>query len=342
MKAVLFCKNPYAFGIMLPLFKELKAQQHEMIWYIPDELKVKCPEEILQWTQCSSMVELMRFNADVNFVPGNEIPHYLPGLKVQIFHGFAGEKKGHFHIRHYFDLYLTQGPYFTERFNQLAVKYKNFEVSETGWCKLDILYNNGENETTQDGKKHILYAPTFSPRLTSGEKYLGEIEKLCANKDFEVHIKFHDLMDKQLVERYYQLAEGTNNLTISKEANILPLMKRCDLMISDTSSVVYEFLLLDKPVVTLETTSKHIRWDNITLSNNLRNVVENNLKYDPYRAERKWFIDNYHPYTDGQSSARMIKAAQDYIDINGVPQQRKLSFLRRRKMNRTFGKKPQL
>ena len=25
------------------------------------------------------------------------------GLKVQVFHGLAGEKKGHFRIRHYFD-----------------------------------------------------------------------------------------------------------------------------------------------------------------------------------------------------------------------------------------------
>ncbi len=342
MKAVLFCKNPYAFGIMLPLFDELKAQGHEIIWYIPDELKSKCPERIMQWAHCNSMIELMRFNADVNFVPGNEIPHFLPGLKVQIFHGFAGEKKGHFRIRHYFDLYLTQGPYFTERFNQLAAKHKNFDVAETGWCKLDILYKNGELDTAKNSKKHILYAPTFSPRLTSGEKYMGEIEKLCANKDFEVHIKFHDLMNKELVEKYHQLANRIDNLSISNEANILPLMKRCDLMISDTSSVVYEFLLLDKPIVTLETTSKHIRWDDIDLSKNLKAVVENNLENDPYQAERKWFIDNYHPYTDGQSSARMIKAAKDYIDLHGVPQQRKLSFLRRRKMNRIFGKKPDL
>ncbi|MBR8535527.1 CDP-glycerol glycerophosphotransferase family protein [Carboxylicivirga sediminis] len=342
MRAVLFCINPYAFGILLPLYEELKKQNHDIIWYIPDNLRHKSPDGILQSANCNTMAELMRFNADVNFVPGNVIPHYLPGVKVQIFHGFAGEKKGHFHIRHYFDLYLTQGPYFTERFQQLAAKYKNFEVAETGWCKLDILYKDNDTKKPADNKQHILYAPTFSPRLTSGEKYMGEIEKLCANKDLLVHIKFHDLMNKQIVEKYHQLAHSIDNMCISTEANILPLMKQCDLMISDTSSVVYEFLLLDKPVITLETTSKHIRWDDINQSSDLRSVVENNLTNDPYKAERKWFIDNYHPYADGQSAARMIEAAKHYIVNHGIPQVRKLSFLRRRKMNKMFGKKPQL
>ena len=57
---------------------------------------------------------------------------------MQRFATFIDEKKGHFRIRKYFDLYLTQGPFFTKKFNELKKKFKNFEVVETGWPKLDI------------------------------------------------------------------------------------------------------------------------------------------------------------------------------------------------------------
>ena len=173
MKAVLFCINPYAFGILKPLHDELIKQGNDVLWYIPNNIQSKCPfyNEVKVST---TIKELATYNSDAIFVPGNEVPHYLRGVKTQVFHGLAGEKKGHFRIRSYFDLYLTQGPYFTDGFNRLAKKYKDFEVIETGWCKLDTLFQNHDeykrerNEIlSKNGKKNlILFAPTFSPSLT--------------------------------------------------------------------------------------------------------------------------------------------------------------------------------
>ena len=48
-------------------------------------------------------------------------------------------------------------------------------------------------------------------------------------------------------------------------------------------------------------------------------------------------IKKYHPYTDGKSSQRMIKAVRKYISNSGVPRVRKLSFLRRLKVYKIFG-----
>ena len=123
----------------------------------------------------SDIKEIEAFKSDAIFVPGNEVPHYLRGVKIQVFHGLAGEKKGHFRIRNYFDLYLTQGPYFTNKFNELKSKFKDFDVVETGWPKLDIYgkdVHKYEEEKKSLLKKSkcaniVLYAPTFSPSLTS-------------------------------------------------------------------------------------------------------------------------------------------------------------------------------
>lgn len=84
-----------------------------------------------------SMQEVYDFSPEAIFVPGNIVPYYLPGVKIQVFHGYAAEKKDHWVIRRYFDTYFTQGPFFTKKFKELAAEYKDFEVVETGWPKQD-------------------------------------------------------------------------------------------------------------------------------------------------------------------------------------------------------------
>ena len=83
--------------------------------------------------------EVFSYNPDAIIVPGNVVPHYWPGVKVQIFHGLCEEKKGHYDITGFFDLYCTPGPLITEKFQVLQKKYKSFLVKETGWPKLDNL-----------------------------------------------------------------------------------------------------------------------------------------------------------------------------------------------------------
>ena len=347
MKTVLFCKNPYAFGILKPLHDEAIKKNFKVLWFVPEKLRDVFPFE-LDVTVTSSIAELVKFNADAHFVPGNEIPHYLNGLKVQIFHGLAGEKKGHFRIRHYFDLYLTQGPYFTERFLQLKNKYKNFDVIETGWPKLDGLFRK-DTETEQirthykekhKSEKIILYAPTFSPSLTSSSLLFEPLFEFAEKTATSVLIKFHDLMDKTSVLNYQQKAKNYPNVEIVEERNILPYLKVADMLISDTSSVVYEFVLLNKPVISLRTSSENIHWKNILNASELEQAIKDEFEHDHFREQRKLIIEKYHPYTDGQSALRMLDVVEEYIRNHGVPKRRNIPLFRRYKMNRMFGKKP--
>jgi CDP-ribitol ribitolphosphotransferase / teichoic acid ribitol-phosphate polymerase len=348
MKAVLFCANPYAFGILGPLYEELKVQGHETLWYVPAKIVASFPYKESPTT--TSIKGVYDFKSDAIFVPGNEVPHYLRGVKVQVFHGLAGEKKGHFRIRNYFDLYLTQGPYFTKPFQDFSKKHKDFKVVETGWCKLDSLYHHHKiYEQERDmllkksGKrKLILYAPTFSPSLTSAVIAQNAIFDIVDNEDVHVLVKFHDLMNEQVVMQYKEAATHRENLTIVEDRNILKPMIMADVMISDTSSVVYEFILLNKPVITINSTSTHIHWCNILLANTLRKTLMQEMEEDNYKANRINTINQYHPYTDGKSSARMISAVEAYIQHHGVPERRKLNLYRRLKLNRMFGKEPGL
>ena len=123
MRIVLFCENKYAVDILNPIQLEaVREGGNTVLWYVH---RKKIPEfplkDDVKWT--NSMQAIYDFQPDVIFVPGNIVPYYLPGVKVQIFHGYAAEKKDHWVIRRYFDTYFTQGPYFTKEFTRLSKKY---------------------------------------------------------------------------------------------------------------------------------------------------------------------------------------------------------------------------
>ena len=344
MKTILFCMNPYSFGILEPVMQVLKEKNYEFIWFVRTAILEKFPYQDERFT--SKIEDLVHFNSDAIFVPGNEVPHYLRGVKTQVFHGLAGEKKGHFRIRNYFDLYLTQGPYFTRWFSKAANKHKDFSVVETGWPKLDI-YGKELHKYDSDklsllkkysAKKIILYAPTFSPSLTSAPHLLSQIEELALEKEYLIVIKFHDLMAKNLIDSYKKLSMSFKNVLFIEERNIIKYLLIADLMISDTSSVVYEFLLLDKPVITFKNNSLAINWDNLLSFNGLVKSVARNLLEDPFKEQRLKILKEYHPYTDGNSAKRMVEAVEVYIKRNGVPEKRLISWFRRYKINKIFSR----
>ena len=247
MKFTLFSENPYAFAILAPLRNVLTQKEYDFIWFIPKKLFTEFPFKDEQHTTDIRVIDA--YKSDVILVPGNEVPHYLRGLKVQVFHGLAGEKKGHFRIRHYFDLYLTQGPYFTKKFNELRKKYKDFDVIETGWSKLDI-YSNNKSEfhkekdvlkSNHKADKIILYAPTFSPSLTSAPFLKKEIQNLAANTKHLILIKFHDLMSSKLISEYKSIANQYDNIIFLEEHNILKYLIIADIMSIKSLEFAAEF-----------------------------------------------------------------------------------------------------
>lgn len=329
---------------MASIRDEIIARKNKYIWYVAKKLIQHFPFPDEPHTY--SILDLQFFKSDVIFVPGNEVPYYLRGVKVQIFHGLAGEKKGHFRIRHYFDLYLTQGPYFTERFNQLKAKHANFEVMQTGWPKLDgygqqknVFHDEKESLlTAYKTDTIVLYAPTFSPSLTSATDLLEEIKNLAIDTGFLVMIKFHDLMSDELISAYKILSEQQANILFIEDKNIIKFLILADILVSDTSSVIYEFLLLNKPAISYKTIATHIRWDNLTEKGQLKNSVLSNLKIDAFKKERLELNAQYHPYQDGKSAQRILLAAENYIAKNGVPEKRNLPLDRKIKIDAMFNR----
>ncbi|MBR6251841.1 MAG: CDP-glycerol glycerophosphotransferase family protein [Bacteroidales bacterium] len=348
MRILLFCENKYAIDILNPLQEEAqKDSSNEVLWYVH---ALKIPnfplKDSVRYT--NSIQEAYDFKPEAIFCPGNIVPYYLSGVKVQIFHGYAAEKKDHWIIRRYFDTYFTQGPYFTSHFEALSHKYKDFEVRETGWTKQDWiarhLHDFDEDKQrllTEHNKKRIaIYAPTFSPKLTSLPHIKGALEHLLeAEKDLLLVMKFHPLTAKQWTDEYQEWASKRNDaIYIDAGENVTKYQLMSDVMISDTSSAVYEFLLLDRPVITLNTIAKDIYWENITDASQLTTAFNKAINDPESIAKRRWIVENYDPYNDGRCCARMLEQAKDYIARHGVPEKRKLNLWRKYASIKTFGR----
>lgn len=349
MRILLFCENRYAIDILNPLQEYVTDNNlpHEVMWYI-HKPKISTFEYAskVRWT--NSIQEAYDFSPEAVFVPGNIVPYYLPGVKIQVFHGYAAEKKDHWIIRRYFDTYFTQGPYFTSHFKALSEEYGDFEVVETGWPKQDWIKRNlhtydAERQRLLDSTGHkriILYAPTFSPKLTSlplegMKERLGE---LAEHNDALVVMKFHPLTRKEWADEYRAWAESKDNVIfVNQGENITKYQLMSDVLISDTSSTVYEFLLLSRPVITVRTIAKDIYWENTATPDGLEEAYRRAMNDPEAIARRQWIVDNYDPYLDGHVCERMLNAAADYIRRHGVPSKRRLNLWRKYTSVKTFG-----
>lgn len=345
----MFCENRYAIDILNPLQEYVTDNNlpHEVMWYI-HKPKISTFEYAskVRWT--NSIQEAYDFSPEAVFVPGNIVPYYLPGVKIQVFHGYAAEKKDHWIIRRYFDTYFTQGPYFTSHFKALSEEYGDFEVVETGWPKQDWIKRNlhtydAERQRLLDStgrKRIILYAPTFSPKLTSlplegMKERLGE---LAERNDALVVMKFHPLTRKEWADEYRAWAESKDNVIfVNQGENITKYQLMSDVLISDTSSTVYEFLLLSRPVITVRTIAKDIYWENTDTPDGLEEAYRRAMNDPEAIARRQWIVDNYDPYLDGHVCERMLNAAADYIRRHGVPNKRRLNLWRKYTSVKTFG-----
>lgn len=314
MKFLLYLSQNYSFEILRPLARVMIEDGHEVCWFVEgDEVNLSLFSN--NEVRLKTIKEAIKFAPDASFLPGNTVPSFIPGIKVQLFHGFEWKKKGHFRIRGCFDLYCTQGPFFTDHFLSLRRKHPHFSVVETGWPKLDALFES-DNEVAHKATPQLLYAPTFSPSLSSADALFDEICMLSHSKPWMWKIKFHPKMDTAIIDKYKQAQH--EKLQVVEEHTILPLLQECDVMVSDTSSAITEFLLMNKPVVTFANSQPDPVLIDIQSPTELAGALDNALQKAPQLMQSiKEYCQQMHPYCDGLSARRVLDAAID--EVNNFP-----------------------
>lgn len=216
----------------------------------------------------------------------------------------------------------------------------------TGFTKLDRLktINKSEIKVVREkldlstNQKTVLFAPTFYP--TSLELLYNEIKVL--SKECNVIIKLHAFSWEQSRYKYQskmykKLSNENKSITLldNNIYDIIPYYKLADLLISDISSTLFEFLPMDRPIIQascFKLRFKHrifnkrfirkldlTRLTNIDFSYKIDNpsdllsrvfyALENPKEM---ADKRKIALVDYLYSFDGKASSRLIDSIEDY------------------------------
>ncbi len=160
------------------------------------------------------------------------------------------------------------------------------------------------------GKKVILWAPTFRNDV---KKKKGEVNMLPGEEYINL------LMED---DSYYVIKSLHPHMHQPRRMSTSELLCCADLLITDYSSVLFEYLLLDKPIIFFApdydsyNTSRGFYVDYktlpgkvLTLNTDLRPHVRAVFEQDEYVAQRGQFRDLYMSACDGCATRRIV----DYI-----------------------------
>ncbi|HEU4601772.1 MAG TPA: hypothetical protein VFS24_07375, partial [Steroidobacteraceae bacterium] len=121
--------------------------------------------------------------------------------------------------------------------------------------------------------------------------------------------------------------------------DILSLYVQADVMLSDTSSVVPEFLTQHKPVVTFRNRKPGPHLINIENVSDVLPALERAFApSDELQAAIVRYANHIHPYRDGRSSERVLAATDEAIEQGGAGLRRKpLNLWRRLQARKRLG-----
>ncbi len=305
-----YLEQDYSFAVLRPLQSVAQNRGHEVRWLLVENASTELlkPGEI----EVPDVDAAIAYNPEVVIAPGDRVPGFIPGIKVLVFHGLNEDKRGNIYPeRGLFDLYCTEGPIRTAMLKPLEKKRGYFRIVETGWPKLDALLK-APSEKVQYDRPQILFGSTFTPRLSGAEALYPEIKRLSQDDQWQWLITLHPKMANETTAKFRALEN--DNLSFFDTGSVVDLLHRADVIVSDNSSILQEFLLLKKPVVTYKNRDPQACMIDITRAEDLERAVCQALAPgEDLQKAIAAYGPSMTPFLDGASSERVLDAVEDMI-----------------------------
>lgn len=171
-------------------------------------------------------------------------------------------------------------------------------------------------------KEIILYAPTFRDKTGDRSVFKPELDfEHLSNKLNENQILIiapHPVMKTPILDKSYK------NIFEERSIHTMDLMFISTQLITDYSSVIFEYCLLKKPIVffcyDLEMYDRgfYLPYDEnlpgkiVKTQNELEDYLSNNSRFE-LAANYDSFVDKYMGACDGNSTGRIVKLMEDYM-----------------------------
>ncbi|MFB0517316.1 MAG: CDP-glycerol glycerophosphotransferase family protein [Candidatus Neomarinimicrobiota bacterium] len=274
MKVLFYVHHLYYLPQLLPVAEVLARRHAVSFGYSP---KVTRQEEAIltkaiadrDWTLYSPRVAQARAReADVLILGISDGVEDLAGpstLVVLLFHSIGLKRIYYTDTHPRIDIRFIESAYHRQRCLEVAPEVETHAV---GYAKLDPLFGEqpplDHSLPTGTGPR-ILYAPTFYP---GSLELLGHLIPTWP-WEWQIVIKPHQFTFTNPFYRYQRalledLARRCPNVTLLplEFYNILPAFRWADVLVSEISSTIIEFTVMDKPIVVCDQLHLrlHHRW----------------------------------------------------------------------------------
>ena len=228
------------------------------------------------------------------------------------------------------DYLISQSDYTTEKFRS-SFDFKN-RILKTGFPRNDVLFNKNNMESINSikkgyniplDKKIILYAPTWR----DDEFYENGVYKYSSLIDFEKLKK--ELSDTHIIlVKLHYLVKDTTDLSsyegfvykCDEVSDIQELYLISDILVTDYSSVMFDFAILKRPMIIYA-------YDYVKYRDKLRGlyfdifeifpgpIVENtpdlidsikNYDFNDYKMKYEKFLNKFTQFDDGTASLKIV------------------------------------
>jgi len=207
-----------------------------------------------------------------------------------------------------------------------------FRVSEekifiTGYPRNDLIYEN-MMPTCLSAAKKVIFMPTFRGCEGASLDPLSDFnfnatifDPILEKNNLELYIKLHpfNLPSNDLIKQI----DDSNYIHFLDCEDIYEHINQFDILITDYSSIFFDFLLLDRPIIftpfdheTYLTKDRELYYDydKVTPGPKAYNWVEVfelllniDVIYNNYKLQRQNIRDLFHTYQDGESRKRVYE-----------------------------------
>lgn len=355
--ALVNARTPMNYAIVRPVLDAMRKDERVEFYFTASEQPSRVREIYREAGEGARLItplraSLMRFDAFITAdLPWVNLPRGT--RRVFMFHGVAGKYANVYDspdrsMREWDRLYFINRRRMRNFIASGAIDFDSPAARLVGYPKLDCLVNGSLKRDEvlgslgmDRGRQTVLYAPTWSPY--SSLNAMGEelVKRLCA-AGYAVIVKLHDRSrDPALVHSggidwvsrlQPILSQSAGHLASGSDAS--PYLAAADALITDHSSVGFEYLLLDRPLIRIEVpeliAATNIHSDYVSLmaeaATSVRTAqqavaaVERSLS-DPLRksASRKAVADDLF-YRPGTATGRAVRELYEVLELSPIPE----------------------
>ena len=201
----------------------------------------------------------------------------------------------------------------------------NIEKEKLGIDKYDKIIIWMPTFKHHKNKKRIDYTEETTKDITIlNDKNIERINSKLQKNNTLLLIKYHPGQDMSYVDNYNlsNIKSYTNTDLINNNIDLYKLLGKSDALITDFSSVYFDYLLVDKPIAFELTDKEKYEKGRGFLMENPMDYMPGNKIYtvedfeqfiedvyqgkDIYKKERKELKDKIHMYQDGKSTERIL------------------------------------